>query len=671
MRAPTSSPDREVLTPGVAARVVLIAMVALGAAAVGVREMRAHVFPPGSFQVEGATPARLLILLVIAAAATALLWVALTRRWFFDRFVGPATPRTLGIMRTLGCAALLQHVFYEPLESLALIPTEFRTTSRLGVMGVLDRLDLIDPLVQSSTLLAGLRWTTAGLLVLAMVGWRTRVTLPLGAAFYMVFAGLLRQYSWFWHMGLIPLTLVFGLALTPCGDGFSIDSVLRAYRGENGETGRASKRYGWARWFGWSILAILYTLVGFSKLANGGPMWAHPDNVRGIFLSNALDKNVLGLELPLKMIGVPNAFFLALGVATLVAESTYALVLFSKRARQVLPLIMIGMHLGILLMMDVVFVGAMICQLVFLDFEHLRRRVADAVRARRGKVRVLYDGWCPLCQHTVRVLSSLDLFERLEILDFRDTDLDALGEVTGHTLSRSELEDEMTVMAAGRVTRGYDGYRVLAWALPVAWPIAWLLALPPFSAVGRPLYRWIARRRPLRLACDETCRASHEAPMPTSRRVSRMGMWPVYAVASWVVVIGLSVAWSSRTEAYPLSSLQMFSSYNASGSIDYYRVNVHYADGTVARTYLDEAIGALHNTRFRPQLTESFDPERRERVTRYFSAVGNAYNSRRPPSLAVRYEVQKWSWDFRSDRLNREYGNMLDRVFFDVSPASP
>jgi hypothetical protein len=479
----------------------------------------------------------LLAAALFTSGLTLLLWAALTQRWFFERFVGSASPAALGIIRAVVCLALLQHVFYEPLESLALIPSEFRRYHGLGIMGVLDRLPTgLDYLAQSWTALLIFRWGTGVLLVLAMVGWKTRLTLWLAAASYMVFAGLLRQYSYFWHMGLIALTLMLVMIWTPCGDGFSIDRLLRTLRGEVFDANRPSVRFGWCRWFAWTALAVLYTLTGWSKLVNGGLMWWGPENMRSMLLRNALEKNILGLGLPLKLIDMPEVLLAAFGIVTLAGESLFFLVLFSKWARRMLPPLMVMMHVGILLMMDVVFIDALICQLAFINFDWLRHRL-------RG----------------------------------------------GHRPS------------------------VLASNLP----------------------------------------------------------WWGYPVGSWLLVLALTSVWFLGIEAYPFSSMQMFSERNTTGQFEYHRLYMHFGDGSSVRTYLDEVVGALHNTRFRPILKPAFRPSDRERVQRYFDALGRVYNSETGGSpRVVRYEVQKWLWDFRSDRHNPEYGRMIDRAFFEITPLA-
>lgn len=65
------------------------------------------------------------------------------------------------------------------------------------------------------------------------------------------------------------------------------------------------------------------------------------------------------------------------------------------------------------------------------------------------------------------------------------------------------VETSMWVKGIGssRTYTGFEGFRRIAWVLPLVWPILPLLYLPGVSMVGNRAYRWIARNRH-RLGCD-------------------------------------------------------------------------------------------------------------------------------------------------------------------------
>src|SRR5262245_9838053 len=111
------------------------------------------------------------------------LWLAigwlLTRPNFFRRAVGEATPGALGAIRALVLGRLLFMVVGEDLPALASIPASLRKP--MGVIHLLLSLPLgLDRLAQSADALRALQAVAVVLLFLGMIGWRTRLTVPLG-----------------------------------------------------------------------------------------------------------------------------------------------------------------------------------------------------------------------------------------------------------------------------------------------------------------------------------------------------------------------------------------------------------------------------------------------------------------------------------------------------------
>src|SRR6516165_5500362 len=119
--------------------------------------------------------------------ATVVLWLGIgfwllamltTSAFFFKKFVGEATPGTLGAIRVWVCLILLLSTLWEDLPSFALLPLELRQD--MGMMNILNKL----PIGYQSFLTSGaslwlFQWLTILLLFLAMIGWRTCVVVPL------------------------------------------------------------------------------------------------------------------------------------------------------------------------------------------------------------------------------------------------------------------------------------------------------------------------------------------------------------------------------------------------------------------------------------------------------------------------------------------------------------
>jgi hypothetical protein len=300
---------------------------------------------------------------------------------FAECFVPPATPGALGAIRALVASVLLASALWEHLPSSALLPREM--IHGVGpVLGLLYALPIgFARFVASPFALGAFQLATIALLGCAALGFRTRWSVPLAAAAYLVFAGILRQYAWFYHTGLIPLYLLTALAFMPCGDGFSLDRWLRLRRGDAvPDASTPTLGYGWARYFVWTALALPYVFAGLSKLRRGGIDWPHAQNLKSILLADTLNPMQFDWGFTLKLVNAPDAVFWAIGLATLAGEIGYGAVLFSRRARLVLPVLTLGMHLGIWLLQNVLFFDLILLQAIWVDWSALPR-VLDVPRS--------------------------------------------------------------------------------------------------------------------------------------------------------------------------------------------------------------------------------------------------------------------------------------------------
>lgn len=313
----------------------------------------------------------------LAALALQALTAATRGVRFAERFVPPATPGALGAIRALVAGVLLASALWEHLPSSALLPREM--IHGVGpALGLLYALPIgFERFVASEAALGAFQALTIAGLTCAAVGWRTRWSVPLAAAAYLVMAGILRQYAWFYHTGLVPLYLLTALAFTPCGDGFSVDRWLRTRRGEPvPDADAATLRYGWPRFFVWTALALPYVFAGLSKLRRGGLEWPSADNLKSILLVDTLNPMQFDWGVTLRLVGAPDALFWGIGLATLVGEIGYGSVLFSRRGRLIFPALTLGMHLGIWLLQNVLFFDLILLQAVFYDWRALRHALA-------------------------------------------------------------------------------------------------------------------------------------------------------------------------------------------------------------------------------------------------------------------------------------------------------
>ena len=351
----------------------------------------------------GAWEYALLLWLMIASrsAITAILFftllsAALSSTTFVESRVGAASPRALACIRIVVCSILLASVLWEHLPSTAELPAEM--IQPMGVMKLLHAVPGFSALSRSAAALGVFQAATAVLLLLGVIGWRARLVLPLAAFAYLILGGILRQYSWFFHTGLVPLYVLFVVAMTPCADALSLDRRRRLRQGALVPDPAPDPRYGWSRYACWTALALPYFMAGLSKIRNGGAAWFEGGSLKSILLRDTLDPMEFDWRVTLRLADLPDGFFALMAVAAVASEIAYVSVLFSRRARVVVPALTALLHLGIWFLQNVLFFDLILLQLLFVDWDRLARRVRDlaagpgASAARRALARPLGGG---------------------------------------------------------------------------------------------------------------------------------------------------------------------------------------------------------------------------------------------------------------------------------------
>ena len=353
---------------------------------------------------------------------------------FFERAVGACTPGALGAIRSWTCGILLAMTVWEDLASTAMLPRSMAQPK--GILHLLHVAPIgFERFLASAPALWAFEYFTILVLLLGIVGLGTRLVVPLAAVCCLVVAGIFREYAWFYHTGLIPIYVLAVLSFTPCGDGWSLDRIIRIARGTP-SSNAAHPRYGWSRYAVWTVIAVPYVGAGLSKLYYSGLGWLHPDNMKATLLRTTLAPMEFDWTVSIDLLQAPDAVFVALAVVGLFTELLFGLVLISRKARQVLPAAMAATHGGILFLQNILFVDLILLQAVFYDVTPVRRAIGRWLALRRGRVQVLYDGHCGLCQRSARILQGLDILEQLEWVDFRTTNVD---------VDTSRLEHEMAV----------------------------------------------------------------------------------------------------------------------------------------------------------------------------------------------------------------------------------
>lgn len=473
------------------------------------------------------------VVILLAFAAVVPGFIAL--RHPHEARIPAATAEALGATRMLIAAILLANVLWEDLPSTAFLPRGMLDLDRM-LIGTLHSLPIgFDLFLASPGALFVFELTTAALLALATVGLFTRWTVPAATLAYLLFAAVLRSYAWTYHMGLVPLYALLLLSFTPCGDAWSLDRWRRRRAGVPVVPAREPRlRYSIGRYLVWMAIALPYTMAGLSKIRKSGLLWWQGEHMKQMLVGTIVEPMHFTFELTYRMLGWPDVFWDALGLAALAGEVLFVLVLVSRVARWILPLATAVMHVGILLMQNIFFPDLIAIQAVFYDWSGLRDRLA-----RR-------------------------------------------------------------------------------------WPAA--------------------RQQPARVSATA-------AGGPRAARIA--------GVARWFLVLSF-ITWATRTEKFPFTAMQMFSSPQPLTAVEYVRPAVMYADGSRKQARFEQWIGAMADTRYRRIIRWDRHPERIPLLREFLDSAARRADSAGAPGARIeQFELELRRWDFRRHPDDPDRGEVI------------
>lgn len=564
-------------------------------------------------------------------------------RWFTRAFVVPCTPGTLGAIRCLAFGLLLSSAVLERLPSVADLPPRMRVAP--GFIRLFEAVPGFAALHQDRAALAALQAATVASLLLAAVGLATRLTAPLGVAFFFLFGGMISSYSYPFHEYLITWYVAAAVALTPCADGWSVDRLLRLARGRPvPDPDEANEAYGWGRMLCWGVVAVPYCLAGLSKLLNGGLSWITPDTMRAAALRDSLNPPSLpfpvpeSLRLGLHAAEMPGVLISGMLLVSLLVEVLYPAVLFSRRARWVVPPVAAAMHVGIMTMQLLPFFDYIAIQAIFWDWKAIRLRLAERLAGGRGGLRVAL-GPSPSGPRIAAVLHGLDLFDRLRFVD-----ADPSEEATGAPPVAGDPAWPRVVLPDGRVEAGPRARSRIARTLPLAWPVAPLVGHAWFDAgLGR---AWRA------IAGDGPGRAP--APFVPSPRRPHPALGFSGLLLFAMTCLGV---WYNGRAFFPFSTWRMYSAANVTGHTQYFKILALYEDGTVGPAPIERWMPTLRESRFRPIILTNLVENKTDvgvdlsLVREFFEACIAVANRGVPPGRRVRsLEVQSFDIDMHDPR---------------------
>jgi len=412
-----------------------------------------------------------------------MLWAR--ERWMSFWFE-PARPTTLGFCRALFYGAFFLYYLPQDFSAWAGVSDAFWMPIFL-----FKRLHVP---VLSGALLAVLQGLWKLALGLSCIGLFTRAGTAVSFILGLYLLGLPHNFGKIHHNDAIVVLVLGIMALSRCGDGWSIDRVLSTARHGIDPSGRhqmMNGEYTWPIRLVWVLMALIFFGAGVSKLSRSGLEWITSDNLAIQLVRHRYTHHPLtpwGLN-------VAQVGWLArvLAAATVAGEVGFPLALISRAARWTIVPGMFLIQIGILIMMGVDFSHFLVCYLFWVPWDRVGVRLVAWLGGGRNHV-LLFDGACGLCQRTVAVVRRLDMMGRLEYCDAWN-DWPAIARRFPRLNQAACIQEMHLIMPKEQVLTGFDAYRALARVVPLGWLALPLLSVPGVCVIGRRIYAVVASRR--------------------------------------------------------------------------------------------------------------------------------------------------------------------------------
>lgn len=285
-----------------------------------------------------------------------------------ERFV-PARAADLGIIRAAVNTVFLLSVVTTSFSSLAALPVTLLRP--IGLMKLLPW--RFYDVVFTNTGMTILKVALILALFLAAIGYRTSLSSKLAVLLVIFYQGMLRSLSHFNHDEMIGVYFLVVLALSPCGDGFSIDSWRR-----NLKTVRPGFRYGYPILLMMCLMAWAYFSSALLKLRTAGLSYLNLDNFPALAIYHSLDNlHDTQFKLAFALPAWRSYLWIPVGLV-LIWELLFPLAIFWRRARWWILGFGVVFHSLTLVFMNIFFPHQLAMYVVFVDWS----RVIEAVNKR-------------------------------------------------------------------------------------------------------------------------------------------------------------------------------------------------------------------------------------------------------------------------------------------------
>ena len=203
-------------------------------------------------------------------------------------------------------------------------------------------------------------------LTAATAGYLTSASTKSAALLFLFYQGLVRSFGHFNHDEMPVVYMLIALAFTPCGDAWSVDSLLHRSRMRVGDI-----VYGYPILLLRGLLAWSYFSSALIKLRVAGLDYFNSDNLPTVAILHSLD-NLHDTQHRLAFL-LPRAleFTGAVALLTVLWELAFPLAIFSKVARRIILPFGIIFHVATIFFMNISFPYHLVAYAVFVDWPRL------------------------------------------------------------------------------------------------------------------------------------------------------------------------------------------------------------------------------------------------------------------------------------------------------------
>ena len=335
------------------------------------------------------------------------------------------------------------------------------------------------------------------------------------------------------------------LAASRCGDFFSVDAVLAAWkRADRGitEPPKPSRIYSLPLRFVWLIIGLIYFFSGFWKSWTTGFDWFWSDNLT--FHAYRKWVELDGWTPWLRLDHYPLlSKFLAFGA--IVWEVGFIILIFLPGWRLLAAFSGLAFHNMTNVFMRISFWTLQTCYVAFFDWFAIFNRLGKWMFPK--PMYVLYNGNCKLSRRAIASLRVFDLFGRLTYLNVLEPEALVTHDVDWLS-SGALVKDIHAVVDRKSYWRGFAAYRVISARIPLLWIVLPLLYLPPLAKVGDRIYRRVA---------DRTSNIVSAKAFKSVKNKS-YSLTPVFFVGILIVSMNIFYSVKKETQAWPFSCYPTF-----------------------------------------------------------------------------------------------------------------